>query len=194
MTDTTDTAFPVIDMGARPYAPSVGRFLSIDPVEDGVGPSDYLYPPDPINGYDLNGRSGCNLGPRKVLPADWVQKGYKCRQVVSSWEDSVLTDATEFWGMFSAVEIPFICRGKTTCVNVEHSFTGDAQERVVSQIWSSEPGEDVAVLNIYQYRVKVRSCFTVGLPGFGLNTRICRDWWTSAATYETEWSSADDEE
>ena len=56
MTDTTDTAFPVIDMGARPYAPAVGRFLSVDPVEDGVGPSDYLYPPDPINNFDLDGR------------------------------------------------------------------------------------------------------------------------------------------
>ncbi len=55
MTDTTDTTFPVIDMGARPYTPAIGRFLSIDPVEDVVGPSDYLYPPDPINGYDLTG-------------------------------------------------------------------------------------------------------------------------------------------
>ena len=40
-----------------PTHPSIGRFLSIDPVEDGVGPSEYLYPPDPINGMDLNGRA-----------------------------------------------------------------------------------------------------------------------------------------
>ncbi len=65
MTDTTDTAFPVIDMGARPYSPTLGRFLSVDPVEDGVGPSDYLYPPDPINGYDLDGRCGVFGNPFK---------------------------------------------------------------------------------------------------------------------------------
>jgi RHS repeat-associated protein len=72
MTDTTDTAFPVIDMGARPYAPSVGRFLSIDPVEDGVGPSDYLYPPDPINMFDLNGQAKCLLG---KWSGKWGQTG-----------------------------------------------------------------------------------------------------------------------
>ncbi len=66
MTDTTDTAFPVIDMGTRPYAPAVGRFLSVDPVEDCVGPSDYLYPPDPINQNDLNGRA-CLL----AWPSKW---------------------------------------------------------------------------------------------------------------------------
>jgi RHS repeat-associated protein len=56
MTDTTDTANPVVDMGARVYLPRLAKFTSVDPVEAGVGDADYLYPTDPINSNDLTGR------------------------------------------------------------------------------------------------------------------------------------------
>ena len=43
-------------MGARLYAPTTGRFLTIDPIHGG-NDNRYTYPPDPINKLDLDGRS-----------------------------------------------------------------------------------------------------------------------------------------
>ncbi len=42
-------------MGARLYNPASGRFLSIDPIVGG-SPNRYLYPTDPVNQVDLDGK------------------------------------------------------------------------------------------------------------------------------------------
>ena len=46
---------PLIEMGARGYNPTLGRFLETDPVEGGTTTNDYMYVRDPINMLDLNG-------------------------------------------------------------------------------------------------------------------------------------------
>jgi RHS repeat-associated protein len=52
-----DTSSGLIEMGRRPYDPSLGRFLAVDPVEGGsLNAYDYARQ-DPVNGYDLSGEA-----------------------------------------------------------------------------------------------------------------------------------------
>ncbi|MEU8761546.1 DNRLRE domain-containing protein [Streptomyces sp. NPDC048659] len=53
---SSETLTGLMLMGVRLYNPATGRFLSIDPVYGG-GDNRYGYPGDPVNQYDLDGKS-----------------------------------------------------------------------------------------------------------------------------------------
>ncbi|MEU6536431.1 DNRLRE domain-containing protein [Streptomyces sp. NPDC047000] len=53
---SADSATGAVLMGQRLYDPTVGRFLSVDPVLGGNDDA-YVYPADPVNHLDLDGRA-----------------------------------------------------------------------------------------------------------------------------------------
>jgi RHS repeat-associated protein len=67
---------PTIQMGARPYNPTLGRFLETDPIEGGNA-NDYTYPEDPINHFDLDGQCGTFGNPfKKCRDKNRKDKGF----------------------------------------------------------------------------------------------------------------------
>ncbi|MDP4013649.1 MAG: RHS repeat-associated core domain-containing protein, partial [Candidatus Nanopelagicales bacterium] len=67
----TAQATGLIQMGARPYNPNTGQFLSTDPIPGGNA-NTYTYPVDPVNEDDESGLS------------DWFDEGRRCIDAVGA--------------------------------------------------------------------------------------------------------------
>ncbi|MET8949145.1 RHS repeat-associated core domain-containing protein [Streptomyces sp. NPDC004542] len=66
---SSDTISGLALMGSRLYSPATGRFLQTDAVYGG-NVNAYVYPPDPVNAYDLDGRFVIVIP--VVIALDWA--------------------------------------------------------------------------------------------------------------------------
>jgi RHS repeat-associated protein len=76
-TEAQATLQPTIEMGARQYSPTIGRFLEVDPIEGGSANAYDYVDADPINHLDLDG-TFCVLGTVKYKGKDG-KTHKKCR-------------------------------------------------------------------------------------------------------------------
>ena len=88
-----DTTTSLIEMGARPYDPQLGRFLSVDPVEGGSANTYDYAGQDPVNGYDLDGQ--CNWLKHPKRCANQAKKAAKSLRdlVVAKRNDAISSAA-----------------------------------------------------------------------------------------------------
>jgi RHS repeat-associated protein len=89
LTDHQPGMIATIEMGARPYHPSIGRFLTIDPIEGGSC-NDYDYTcQDPLNNLDLDGKMAlpgfegdCYSRLEQGCSASWQERNFNSRVVL----------------------------------------------------------------------------------------------------------------
>lgn len=84
-------------MGARVYIPTLGRFLSVDPVEGGT-PNNYVDALNPVNQFDLNGKwvQFAGLVVRVVAAVNTVKTLWKKSEPIRSRIGQALYNSEKF--------------------------------------------------------------------------------------------------
>lgn len=131
-------ALSLVQMGARPYSPALGRFLSVDPI-DGGSANDYDYTnADPINATDLDG-----LWPSWIKNAwNGVKKAGRAVKKAAKWARAKVRQAAKWAGRKIASAARWVARQAKNAWGV-------------AKIWWKKTG-----------RLRVRGCLTKGLAGF----------------------------
>lgn len=82
---STELSSGVIQMGVRSYVPSIGRFLTRDPVLGGsANPYDYANQ-DPLSTFDLTGEAACQFHQPSVHPHNRVSQTGSFRIQAGAW-------------------------------------------------------------------------------------------------------------
>jgi len=82
---------PIIQMGARVYLPTAGRFLQVDPIEGGTHNA-YVYVTDPVNWHDYSGL--CAYIIQCTATIEYFQPAAPVQTVQPASASSVLRSAT----------------------------------------------------------------------------------------------------
>jgi RHS repeat-associated protein len=168
-----DLSLNVIEMGARPYAPELGRFLQTDPIEGGSC-NDYDYVcGDPIDSLDLDGLAACSLNdfnraayamgyggvnPGKAL----MNGGWKCSRYASKWAAIPNSGSHQAFCTF-----PYPAGTCTERLRTE--------ERWVDLSLTAPNGGSV-VVSIHERRKLLRTCgYVAGVSGTGCTTYYWND-------------------